>query len=47
MTRGFAFVVAALMVLGGVGQAQAQEMDFRNLFTGGPNLGGRGGSSAG
>ena len=45
MIRVFACGVAALMVLGGVGQAQAQEMDFRTLFTGGPNLGGRGGSS--
>ena len=45
MTRGFAFIFAALMVLGSVGQAQAQEMDARSLFSGGPNLLGGGGSS--
>jgi lipoprotein-anchoring transpeptidase ErfK/SrfK len=37
MTRVFAYVFAALMVLG-VGQAQAQEGDSRNQFLGGPNL---------
>jgi len=45
MTRGFAFVFATLMVLGGVGQAQAQEMDMRSLFSGGPSLYSGGGSS--
>ena len=45
MTRVFAYGVAALMVLGGVGQAQAQEMDSRNLFSGGPNFFSGGGSS--
>src|SRR3954453_19798035 len=45
MTRAFAFVVATLMVLGGVGQAQSQEMDMRNLFSGAPNLFSSGGSS--
>src|SRR6478672_378464 len=45
MIRVFACGVAALMVLGGVGQAQAQEMDTRSLFSGGPNLFSGGGSS--
>jgi len=45
MIRAFAYGVAALMVLGGVGQAQAQEGDTRNLFFGGPNLFSGGGSS--
>src|SRR6266702_467711 len=38
MIRVFAYGVAALVVLGGVGQAQAQEMDFHNLFSGGPSF---------
>jgi lipoprotein-anchoring transpeptidase ErfK/SrfK len=46
MNRAFAFGVAALMVLGGVGQAQAQEMDIRNLFSGGPNFFQGGGGSS-
>src|SRR5438034_475359 len=46
MTRVFAYVVAALMVLVGVGQAQAQEMDSRNLFSGGPNFFQSGGGSS-
>src|SRR5882724_292183 len=37
MTRVFAYMFAALMVLG-IGQAQAQEGDSRNQFLGGPNL---------
>ena len=45
MTRVFACLIAALMVLAGAGQAQAQEMDMRSLFTGAPNLFSGGGSS--
>ena len=44
MTRVFAYGVAALMVLGG-GLVQAQEMDSRSLFSGGPNFFSGGGSS--
>src|SRR5882672_5318258 len=46
MTGFFAFLVAALLALGGVGQAQAQEMDMRSLFSGGPNLFQGGGGSS-
>jgi lipoprotein-anchoring transpeptidase ErfK/SrfK len=45
MIRAFAFVFAALMVLAGAGQALAQEMDFRDLFRGGPNFFRSGGGS--
>ena len=50
MTRAFALLIAALMVLAGAGHAQAQEIDFRDIFGGGPNfrsggVGGYGGSS--
>ena len=45
MIRAFAYLFAALMVLAGAGQAQAQEMDFRDLFRGGPNLFQGGGGS--
>ena len=46
MTRAFAYVIAALTVLAGVGQAQAQ-VDMRDLMGGGPGFfgGGRSGSS--
>jgi lipoprotein-anchoring transpeptidase ErfK/SrfK len=46
MTRVFACLIAALMVLAGAGQAQAQEMDMRSLFSGGPNLFQGGGGSS-
>ena len=46
MTRLFACWIAALTVLGGVGQAQAQEMDMRSLFTGAPNQFSSGGRSS-
>jgi len=42
MIRAFAFVFAALMVLAGVGQAQAQERDSREILGGGPNFFGGG-----
>jgi lipoprotein-anchoring transpeptidase ErfK/SrfK len=49
MTRAFAYVIAALTVLAGVGQAQAQEfggfLDMRDILGGGPNFRGGGGSS--
>jgi lipoprotein-anchoring transpeptidase ErfK/SrfK len=45
MTRVFAYMFAAMIVLAGVGQAQAQEGDSRNLFSGGPNFFSGGGSS--
>jgi lipoprotein-anchoring transpeptidase ErfK/SrfK len=38
MIRLFVCGLTALMVLVGIGQAQAQEGDMRNLFQGGPNL---------
>ena len=45
MTRAFAYVIAALTMLAGVGQAQAQ-MDMRDIMGGGPGFfgGGSGGS---
>jgi lipoprotein-anchoring transpeptidase ErfK/SrfK len=46
MTRVFACLIAALMVLAGAGQAQAQEMDMRSLFSGAPNLFSGGGGSS-
>ena len=46
MIRAFAYGVATLMVLGGIGQAQAQEMDTRNLFSGGSNFFQSGGGSS-
>ena len=46
MTRVFACLIAALMVLAAAGQAQAQEMDMRSLFSGGPNLFQGGGGSS-
>ena len=49
MTRAFAYVVAVLTVLAGVGQAQAQDaggfFDMRDILGGGPNFRGGGGSS--
>lgn len=42
MTRAFAYLFAALMVLAGVGQAQAQDsqgfFDMRDILGGGPNF---------
>ena len=42
MNRAFAFVIAALTVLAGVGQAQAQDaggfFDMRDILGGGPNF---------
>ncbi len=46
MTRVFACLIAALMVLAAAGQAQAQEIDLRSLFSGGPNLFQGGGGSS-
>ena len=46
MTRVFACLIVALMVLAGAGQAQAQEIDLRSLFSGGPNLFQGGGGSS-
>jgi lipoprotein-anchoring transpeptidase ErfK/SrfK len=48
MTRAFALLFAAVMVLGGVGHAQAEGLfDSRDILGGGPNFlsGGLGGSS--
>jgi lipoprotein-anchoring transpeptidase ErfK/SrfK len=45
MTRAFALLFAALMVLAGAGHAQAQENTFFDIFGGGSNFGGGGGSS--
>jgi lipoprotein-anchoring transpeptidase ErfK/SrfK len=49
MTRPIALLFAALTVLAGVGQAQAQEfggfLDMRDILGGGPNFRGGGGSS--
>jgi len=45
MTRVFAYLIAALTVLAGVGEAQAQ-VDMRDIMGGGPGFfGGRGSSS--
>ena len=48
MTRAFAYVIAVLTVLAGVGQAQAQDsggfFDMRDMMGGGPNF--RGGGSS-
>ena len=46
MIRAFAYVFVALMVLAGAGQAQAQEMDTRDVLGGGPNFFQRGGGSS-
>jgi lipoprotein-anchoring transpeptidase ErfK/SrfK len=46
MTRVFACLFAALMVLAGAGEAQAQEMDMLGLFSGGPNFFQSGGGSS-
>ena len=46
MTRVFAYLFAALVVLAVAGPAQAQEMDMRSLFSGGPNFFGGGGGSS-
>ena len=45
MTRAFVYLFAALTVLAGVGQAQAQ-VDMRDLMGGGPGFFGGGGSSS-
>jgi lipoprotein-anchoring transpeptidase ErfK/SrfK len=47
MTRASAFLFAALTVLAGAGQSQAQGLDMRDIMGGGPNFrsGGLGGSS--
>ncbi|MDI1263946.1 MAG: L,D-transpeptidase, partial [bacterium] len=47
MTRATALLIAALTVLAGAGQAQAQGFDMRDIMGGGPNFrsGGLGGSS--
>ena len=41
MTRAFALLFAAVMVLAGAGHAQAQELDMRDIMGGGPNFSGR------
>jgi lipoprotein-anchoring transpeptidase ErfK/SrfK len=46
MIRAFAYVFVALMVLAGASQAQAQEMDTRDVLGGGPNFFQRGGGSS-
>jgi lipoprotein-anchoring transpeptidase ErfK/SrfK len=47
MTRAFALLIATLTVLAGIGQAQAQEMDMREIIGGGPGFfGGRSGGSS-
>ena len=46
MTRAFAFLIAALTVLVGVGPAQAQGFDLRDILGGGPNFSGGGGGGA-
>src|SRR5258708_39597279 len=46
MTRVFVCLFAALMVLAGTGQAQAQEMDARDILGGGPNFFRSGGGSS-
>ncbi|WP_291855978.1 L,D-transpeptidase [Bradyrhizobium sp.] len=47
MIRALALLVAAVTVLGGAGQAQAQGFDLRDILGGGPNFhgGGLGGTS--
>ena len=45
MTRVFAYLFATLIVLAGVGQAQAQ-VDTRELMGGGPGFFGSSGSSS-
>ena len=42
MTRVLALLFAAVTVLAGAGQAQAQERGFFDIFGGGPNFGGGG-----
>ena len=44
--RAFAYVFASLMVLAGVNQARAQEMDARDILGGGPNFFRSGGGSS-
>ncbi len=46
MIRAFAYVFASLMVLAGVNQARAQEMDARDILGGGPNFFRSGGGSS-
>src|SRR5258708_37004298 len=46
MTRVFVCLFAALMVLAGTGQAQAQEMDARDILGGVPKFFRRGGGSS-
>ncbi|TAI59778.1 L,D-transpeptidase [Bradyrhizobium sp. Leo170] len=44
MTRGRVLLAAALLMLGGAGQAQAQFFDTRDIMGGGPNFFGTGAS---
>ena len=44
MTRAYAYLIAALTMLAGAGQAQAQGLDMRDIMGGGPNF--RGGGSS-